>query len=66
MFMEGEAMTDIQPKYFDQADPCLAYLEFTAIKKFAFDGRATAVCDAFNCYRRSALWTEVVSKKAKQ
>ena len=59
-------MTDIQPKYFDQADPCLAYLEFTAIKKFAFNGRATAVCDAFNCYRRSGLWTEAMHFKAKQ
>ena len=59
-------MTDIQPKYFDQADPCLAYWEFTAIKKFAFNGRATDVYDAFNCYRKSAVWTEVASKKAKQ
>ena len=59
-------MTEIQPKYFDQADPCLAYLEFTAIKKFAFNGRATAVYDAFDCYRKSAVWTEVASKKAKQ
>ena len=66
VFMEGEAMTDIQPKYFDQADPCLAYLEFTAIKKFAFNGRATDVYDAFDCSRKSMVWTEVASKKAKQ
>ncbi len=59
-------MTDIQPKYFDQADPCLAYLEFTAIKKFAFNGRATDVYDAFDCSRKSMVWTEVASKKAKQ
>lgn len=59
-------MTDIQPKYFDQADPCLAYLEFTAIKKFAFNGRATDVYEAFDCYRKSVVWAEAASKKAKQ
>ena len=59
-------MTDIQPKYFDQADPCLAYLEFTAIKKFAFNGRATDVYDAFDCSRKWMVWTEVASKTAKQ
>ena len=59
-------MTDIQPKYFDHADPCLAYLEFTAIKKFAFNGRATDVYDAFDCSRKSMVWSEAASKKAKQ
>ena len=33
-------MTDIQPKYFDNTAPCLSYWEWTAIKKFAFNGRA--------------------------
>ena len=59
-------MTDIQPKYFDQADPCLAYLEFTAIKKFAFNGRATAVYDAFDCHIKSLAWAEATYQKAKQ
>jgi hypothetical protein len=64
--MKGEAMTDIQPKYFDQADPCLAYLEFTAIKKFAFNGRATDVYDAFDCHVKSLAWVEATYQKAKQ
>ena len=59
-------MTDIQPKYFDQADTCLAYLEFAAIKKFAFNGRATAVYDAFDCHLKSLAWTEAMYQNAKK
>ena len=53
-------MTDIQPKYFDHTDPCLSYLEYTAIKRFAFNGRAGDVFEAFDCYRKSMVWTEAI------
>lgn len=59
-------MTDIQPKYFDHTDPCLSYLEYTAIKRFAFNGRAGDVFEAFDCYSKSMVWTEAMHFKAKQ
>jgi hypothetical protein len=60
-------MTDIKPRYFDHPDACLSYLEFTAIKKFAFSGSANELYEAFDgSYLKSVVWTEKMHANAKQ
>ena len=60
-------MTDIKPRFFDHPDACLSYLEFTAIKKFAFSGSAKELYEAFDgSYSKSLVWTEKMHANAKQ
>ena len=60
-------MTDIKPRFFDHPDACLSYLEFTAIKKFAFSGSVNELYEAFDgSYLKSVVWTEKMHANAKQ
>lgn len=60
-------MTETILKFVDHPDKCISYLEFVALKKFAFDGKAGAAYEAVEgLYTKSLSWTEVYSNNAKQ
>ena len=60
-------MTEIILKFADHPDKCISYLEFVALKKFVFDGKAGAAYEAVDgLYIKSISWTETYFHSAKQ
>jgi len=60
-------MTETILKFVDHPDKCISYLEFVAMKKFVFDGKAGPAYTAVDgLYTKSLSWTETYSANAKQ
>ena len=66
MTWKGGLMTEITLRYEDYPDKCISYLEFVALKKFAFDGKASRAYEAVDgIYTKSLSWTETYANTAK-
>jgi len=60
-------MTETILKFVDHPDKCISYLEFVALKKFVFDGKASRAYESIDgLYYKSLSWTDAYSNNAKQ